>query len=497
MRAAPISRALIAFVLPLLVAASATAAGYDLASAAARPRPAVATDGIGFLAAWIEQISSNEYALVASRFTRLGGPIDIVGIRLGRASPESRVGVAFGGGSYLVVWNDGPSVVGASVTPSGAATQPFTIANNGRDPALAWNGSDFFVVWMGLRTLPTIGSVLRIFGSAVKVPGVVGSARQVSPEPDPSLAALGRYVTDLDPQIVWNGQQYVVAWRGDFLIVNCVTLCVPPPPALLEVAHVAADGTPLDSSSTALIPYSEYAAVFGVHLASDGTTVLVSADTNFRIETFLLQGDLPPARRTFFQWYAFGYYDSWSRNGSDVIFDGASYVIAWRPRDGTRNWLGTARVPANVSDSAFSRQAIPIGERSNYADPTPAMAGSARSGTAIVVGEGTRLRVYFAGEIPDALPPPLPPRNVLALSNGRSVQITWGGGEGAEGFIVEREGSNGFFTAGVFSGGAIRTATLNYNLTEALRIRAYNAAGLSEPSPPVVAEQPRRRSARH
>src|SRR5437763_5120452 len=228
-------------ILSLLVATSIGAAGFDLAlNTTIETRPVVASNGTGFLAVWVERSPAGEHSVLARRFTRGTGPTDVAAIRLGSSGAyNTTMAVAFGGGTYFVVWNDADNVLGVMVTPLGAATPPFVVASHGSNPAVAWNGSEFFVVWVGTRSI-SAGSTRRIFGVPVSAAGVLhGTARPVSPEPLSTPDIPGDSQVFINPQIAWTGQQYVVVWRGDFLIINCTATCMPPPPSFADIVRLS------------------------------------------------------------------------------------------------------------------------------------------------------------------------------------------------------------------------------------------------------------------
>jgi hypothetical protein len=483
------------FLLSLLVTISVSAAGFDLALNAPAARPIVASDGRGFLAAWVERSSAGEYSVFARPFTRAIGPTDVAAIRLGSGAFSTTAAIAFGGGAYFVVWNDANDVLGAMVTPQGVATPTFVIASHASNPAVAWNGSEFFVVWAGTRPIPPGVLTSRIFGIPVTAAGVLhGMARQVSPEPLSTPDTPGDYQLFINPQIVWTGQQYVVVWRGDFVIINCVSTCMPPPPSFADMERLSADGTPLDSPPTELVsPRS--AAIWGVHLATSGANVAVAVDVDNHVDLFLVQTDGTIARRTLFQWAYMKYYEPPSP--SDIAFDGTSYVVAWRLRDGVRSWLDTARVPANGDDAVFARRAVSLADVGTLTDPTPSLTGGAAGDAAIVINEVSRVRVYFAGDLSDAPLPPLPPQDVVSSAT-LHPQLNWSGSDTAEGFFVERDvaGQPGY-PLFIVRDGAMKTATLPDDYGTPLRLRAYNAGGLSAPSARAVVERPRRRATVH
>lgn len=414
----------------LLAATSLGAAGFDLSITNVSAPPAVAGDGGGFLAAWIEPENGGaNYAAVVRAFTR-SGPSGAGSVRLGRAYYGS-VGIALGSGAYLVVWTDGGgNVTGSLVTPSGDAAAPFVLGR-GVNPSVAWNGSEFFVVWSAERTSP-IGTTKRIYGVPVSSFGIVrGTARQIGPEPQPRAGRPADEQFFITPRIVWTGREYFVVWRGDFAILNCTATCVPPQPSYLLMTHVAADGTPSEDQPKPLIaPAGD--AVWSARAAASDSTVAVAVDVDDRVDLFVVQPDLTFSRRTLFQWAFFIWYADPAP--SDIAFDGTSYVAAWRPRDGVRSWLETARLAADGSETVSARHSIPIVDTANFViDPTPSAVGAA-----VVISEKDRIRAYFADDLPDAPLPPRPPRNLVA----QGLNLTWSGGDGGHAPLLLRPGGH-------------------------------------------------------
>jgi MYXO-CTERM domain-containing protein len=94
----------------------------------------------------------------------------------GQAFPR----VAWGGATYLVVWEDGRSgadsdIFGARVGPDGVLADPAGIAissapNDQSGPALAWNGSTFFAAWDDNRGSPDVGG---LYGARVSEAGAL------------------------------------------------------------------------------------------------------------------------------------------------------------------------------------------------------------------------------------------------------------------------------------------------------------------------------------
>lgn len=472
----------VSLVFSLLAATSLAATGFELATTTVAGPPATAGDGSGFLTAWIEtDAGATNYAARIRAFTR-SGPAGSGSVRLGSTYYGENIGVAFGGGVYLVVWQDsGRNIVGSLVTPSGIAAPPFVIGQ-GASPAVAWNGSEFFVVWSAERKT-AFGFTNRIDGVPVSSSGVLrGAPRQITPEPQPLAERPADEQLFVTPKIAWTGHDYVVVWRGDFAILTCVATCYHPPPSYLLMTRFAADGSPSAAQPAMLI--APFVDIWSARIATNGSTVAVAVDADDHVDVIVVQPDLTISRRTLFQWsYLNGYGNS---SASDIAFDGTSYVVAWRARDGVRSWLETARLTADGNAIPLTRGALQIDDVRIFDDGRPSIGGAAFTDTPIVVSEGNRIRAYF-GDLPGAPAAPMPPRNFE--SDG--LHLTWGGGDGAEGFLVLRH-TGGVYPLAVVRDGTARATNLPFDYHTALRVRAYNAGGVTD-----LDEGQRRRAAHH
>lgn len=170
--------------------------------------PSVAFDGTNYLVTWLDNRES-ACDVYGARVDPSGNVLDPAGIAIA-AAPDCQKfpGVAFGGGQYLVVWQDhreGPaSLYGARVDPSGrvldrsgirisdtAATQTFA--------AISFDGERYFVVWEN----PTGGDT-DILGVRVDLSGAVLDA-----VPLVVSAAPGKQG---DPVVGFDGTHHLVAW---------------------------------------------------------------------------------------------------------------------------------------------------------------------------------------------------------------------------------------------------------------------------------------------
>jgi hypothetical protein len=147
--------------------------------------PTMAFDGTNYLVVWTDQRSHwrSSYDVYGSRVTPSGEVLDPGGIPIATSpSDEAQARVAFGGGTFLVVWAEtdrssgARDVRGARVSPSGAVLDPGGIpmssaAGAQTTPDVAFGGSSFLVVWGDTRA-DTVGPP-QAFGSRVSAAGSV------------------------------------------------------------------------------------------------------------------------------------------------------------------------------------------------------------------------------------------------------------------------------------------------------------------------------------
>jgi hypothetical protein len=438
--------------------------------------PAAASDGVGFLASWHERTMHGE-AVTSARFTRHPQPLDGPGIPAAATAADAKPAVAFGGGRYLVVWSEATRLSAVFIGLDGTAGEPFTVRTGYlADPAVVWNGSSFFVVW---------AEELRIFGATISSSGVVGARRDIPP----TNRADARYSS---PDVAWDGAQHIVVWLNATLTGgagNCPVLPCPASPTEVLAARAAGDGTPLDAAPISVVASTPFQAIDDVDVAAGGPAALIAIDRRARIDLAELRFDgVSSSTRTLFEWIHAG--TRWL--ASDVAFDGSGYVVGWRFQDSRKAFTAVERIGAGSV-----RQSTPAGLPTI---PAVSVALNAGREAAIVAsevftrGESPRVTATFAADIPFAPEPPAMPRGLAAHIAGTSVSVSWSAVAGVEGYVVETE-------QGAMLGNAPAGATeleIPYPYRGSLRVRAYNAGGLSAPSPAVIVGLlPRRRSARH
>ncbi len=123
--------------------------------------------------------------------------------------------VAYGGGQYLVVWSDGSTqparnssniycarisaTTGAAIDPNGILV--CNADNKQNNPRVAFDGSNFLVVWDDFRN----GNDYDVYGARVSAAGEVL---------DPNGFAISKQtgINEAKPDVVFVGNQYMVVW---------------------------------------------------------------------------------------------------------------------------------------------------------------------------------------------------------------------------------------------------------------------------------------------
>ena len=195
--------------------------------------PAVASNGIDYYVVWRENDAARGVRVLADGSIPTG-PVTISHSRL-----SSVPVVGFNGSRYLVAWSDDEGNVRASrVSSAGAVLDASDLAltseHVGGQPQIASDGTDWFVVWLA-GSLPQ-----EIRGARVGAEGDVKDRPAI-------------IVTPANPQnhsVAWTGKEYLVAWLQSLGDNNYA----------LEGRRVSARGRLLDSSAFPIstVPYLTY-----------------------------------------------------------------------------------------------------------------------------------------------------------------------------------------------------------------------------------------------
>ena len=173
--------------------------------------PAVAFGQGMYLAVWREGWHGKGGAarVYAARVSAEGKLLDSQGIEVAPAQSgvQERPRVAFGGGVFLVVWQDFRSgkdydILAARISPEGKVLdrEPLAVSAGPRNqvlPDVASDGQGFLVVWQGMRGEE---SGYRGFAATVSTAGTVGQPVETGVTPQPKVS--------------WNGSQYLAVSGG-------------------------------------------------------------------------------------------------------------------------------------------------------------------------------------------------------------------------------------------------------------------------------------------
>jgi hypothetical protein len=172
-------------------------------------KPAVEFDGTNFMILWIDARGSGT-DIYGSRVTSDGTVLDPSGLRITSATQgEWQPALVFGGGQYLVAWQQDRqggnrevyvarmSTTGQVLDPGGKATS--AAANGQSQPVVASDGNDFLVVWRDDNR----GSG-DIYGARVSQDGTVLDPAGFAI----STSQSGQY----NPAVAFGDTSYLVAW---------------------------------------------------------------------------------------------------------------------------------------------------------------------------------------------------------------------------------------------------------------------------------------------
>lgn len=194
---------------------SVLGATIDIASPGASASVALASDGTGWAVVWAGTAGGNA-AVRGARIASDGRVLDPGGVVI---LPETyfiraNLALAFSTDRYLLVWPEWTSaklddVLGhrLSRTLQKMESSPLTLGstvNYDGPPAVAGNGSEFYLVW---KERDTNGWVNGIAGTRVSLAGVAAT---------PGGTAIGDRRSWGDaPDVAWDGSQWVAAWTAD------------------------------------------------------------------------------------------------------------------------------------------------------------------------------------------------------------------------------------------------------------------------------------------
>ena len=178
----------------------------------------VASAGDRFLVAWHRAGASGSPGTIRGAVIDSGGALSVPDFAISRGAGETSFpSVAFDGEAFAVAWKDEreqPAIRGALVSTAGvvSGTDDSVLSNVPASPSgffdntgLAWNGSQFLLVFQGDRS-NGVSDVIGIEGS------LIGPDLSVVPGP---LGLSQLRAGELVPSVAWNGRNYVVSWDDE------------------------------------------------------------------------------------------------------------------------------------------------------------------------------------------------------------------------------------------------------------------------------------------
>jgi hypothetical protein len=183
--------------------------------------PSVAWNGSQFLVTWQTYSDAEEVShIYASRVSETGAVLDAPLLVSKGGNNQWVPDAAWGATNYLVVWRDNldetkSDIYGVRIGAAGGVLDPAGIAicaatNKQRDPAVAWGGTNFLVVWSDDRNLAT--TYADIYGARVSSAGQVLDTNGIAICTNPAPEGLPDVACD-------NNGLFLAVWQ-DYLTTN-------------------------------------------------------------------------------------------------------------------------------------------------------------------------------------------------------------------------------------------------------------------------------------
>ncbi|MBI2844849.1 MAG: hypothetical protein HYX78_15760, partial [Armatimonadetes bacterium] len=223
---------------------------------------AVAFDGVHYVAVWSDRRSGTD-TIYAARIAVDGTMLDPEGVRLSYpVRSQTQPAIAWGGTEYLVVWTEGVDTgsdikglrIGRDLKPLDFAPLDICSADFGQNsPAVASNGSTYLVTWVDSRNAVAPDYFTDLFGALVTPGGVV----------TPLTSVVSLYTgNQFAPAIASDGADFLVVWE-DYRSYTPETYC----------ARISGSGSVLDSLGVKVSSVS--ASKVSPKVAFDGTNYLI------------------------------------------------------------------------------------------------------------------------------------------------------------------------------------------------------------------------------
>ncbi len=173
--------------------------------------PAVGFDGTNYLVVWAD-MRTNVWDIYGTRVDQSGDVLNPAGIVISNAANyQEEPAIAFDGTNYLVVWEDyrntstAPDIYCTRVNRSGTILNPNGIAISTASqyqmiPKVAFSGTNYLVVWLDNRN-----GGWDIYGARITPTGTI-----LDPNGIPICTHIS---TQMSPAVGFDGTNYVVVWQ--------------------------------------------------------------------------------------------------------------------------------------------------------------------------------------------------------------------------------------------------------------------------------------------
>ena len=308
--------------------------------------PVLGFDGQNYLAVWEDERNGNTNGdIFGARITSAGSVLDPTGIPISTAANEQRhPAVIFDGTNYFVVWQDkringlNYDIFGARINTQGIVLDtlgiPISVINNDqKNPAVAFDGTNYFVVWEDNRINQYN---YDIYGARVTPDGVLLDTGGIA------IAEAQEY--QIHPRVIFGRTNYFVVWE-DYRNDN----------GEIYGCRVDQNGVVIDTGGIAILPSSNFRCNPAV--AFDGNNYLVLWQES-RPGTYW---DIYGARvtQTGMVIDSMGIAISTAPNSQwlpAVSFGGTSYFTAWQDLRNGASWdiYGARITTSGMVSSSFS-----------------------------------------------------------------------------------------------------------------------------------------------
>ncbi|MDH5185997.1 MAG: T9SS type A sorting domain-containing protein [candidate division WOR-3 bacterium] len=317
--------------------------------------PFGAFDGTNYLVVWSDLRSSSSYDIYSTRISQTGIILDPISIAISTAvNRQWNPAIAFDGINYLVVWedyrnSDTADIFGARVSQTGIVLDPSgfaisTAVGNQCFPILDFDGINYLVIWQDSRN-----GFNDIYGARVNRTGVVL---------DPNGIAISTASSDqVYPSVAFDSANYLVVWQDLRHGADDI-----------YGARVSQTGVVLDPNGI-VISLESFSQLYP-NVAFDGTNYLVVWQGQRSSSSYKIYGARINQAGTVLD--SVGFRIS-TGDGAfpSLTFDGTNYIVGWQDRRSDSDIYG-----AKVNTSGSLTRSFPISTQKG-AQISPALASGA------------------------------------------------------------------------------------------------------------------------